>query len=100
MCIVGDLNGWIGDRTRDGITGAFGVQGENDSNRRVVEFCAERGLCVCNTYFMHRSLHKYTKMARAQAEVEIKSLISLVLVKRDMLRYVKDVRVVYCLKSG
>ena len=25
LCILGDLNGWIGDRTRAGITGAFGV---------------------------------------------------------------------------
>ena len=39
LCILGDLNGWIGDRTTAGITGAFGVLGENDSGRRVVEFC-------------------------------------------------------------
>ena len=43
--ILGDLNGWIGDRTRTGITGAFGVPGENDNGRRVVEFCEEKGLC-------------------------------------------------------
>ena len=45
LCILGDLNGWVGDRVRPGITGAFGVQGENDNDRRVVEFWAERGLC-------------------------------------------------------
>ena len=55
---VGDLNGWIGDRTKASITGAFGVSGENDIGRRVVEFCEERGLFVGNTYFRHRSLHK------------------------------------------
>ena len=27
LCILGDLNGWIGDRTRASITGAFGVPG-------------------------------------------------------------------------
>ena len=64
LCILGDLNGWIGDRTRDGITGAFGVPGENDNGIRVVELCAERGLCVGNTYFKHRSLHKYTRVSR------------------------------------
>ena len=49
-CILGNLNGWIGDRTRAGITGVFpGVQGENDNGRRVVELSAERRLCVCNT---------------------------------------------------
>ena len=50
LCILGDHNGWVGDRTRVGITGAFGVPGENDNGRRVVEFCEERGLCVGNTF--------------------------------------------------
>ena len=36
LCILGDQNGWIGDRTRDGITGTFGVSGEYDNGRRVV----------------------------------------------------------------
>ena len=61
MCILGDLNGWIEDRMRASITGAFRVPGENDNGRRVVEFCAERGLCVGNTYFKHRNLLKYTR---------------------------------------
>ena len=57
-CVVGDLNGWIGDRVRAGINGAFGVPGQNKNGRRVVEFCAEMGLCVGNTYFEHKNLHK------------------------------------------
>ena len=32
-------------------------------------------------------MHKYSRVARGQEGVEIKSLIDLVLVKRDMLRY-------------
>ena len=71
--ILGYLNGWIGDRTRAGITGAFGVPGENDNSRRVVEFCAEKGLCVGNSYFKHRSLHKYTRVARGQNGVDIRA---------------------------
>ena len=47
----GRSNEWIGDRVRAGITGAFGVLGENDNSRRVVEFYGERGLCMSNTYF-------------------------------------------------
>ena len=35
LVILGDLNGWIGDKTRAGITVAFGVPGENDTGRRV-----------------------------------------------------------------
>ena len=44
LCVLEDLNGWIGDRTIAGITGAFGVPGENDNGRTLVEFCTERGL--------------------------------------------------------
>ena len=43
LCILRDLNGWIGHRRRAGISGAFGVPGENDNGRRVMEFYAERG---------------------------------------------------------
>ena len=62
-----------------------------------MEFCVERGLCVGNTYFKHRSLHKYT---RGQDGVKAKSIIDLVLVKKDMLRYVQDVRAVKVIGRG
>ena len=55
-------------------------------------FCPEMGLCVGNTYFKHRSLHKYTRVVRGQDGVDIKSMIDLVLVKKNMLRYLQDVR--------
>ena len=96
LSILGDLNGWIGESGRTSITGAFIVQGENDNDRRVLEFCAERGLRVGNTGFKRRSLHKY----RDQAGVEVKSMIDLVLVKKDMLRYVQDMRAVRGMGRG
>ena len=52
-----------------------------------MEFCADRGLCIGNIYFKHRSLQKYIRIAKAQDGVEVKSMIDLVLVK-DMLHYV------------
>ena len=67
---------------------------ENDNGRRLVKFCAEKGLCVGNTYFKHRSLHKYTRVARGSDGMEVKSMIDLVLVKKDMLHYGHDVRAV------
>ena len=36
FCILGDLNGWIGDRTRAAIIDTFGVPGKNDNGRREV----------------------------------------------------------------
>ena len=46
LIVLGDLNGWIGDQKRDGITGGFGVAGENENGRKVIDFCEERGMCV------------------------------------------------------
>ena len=68
---------------RASIKGVFGVPGENDNGRRILEFCAE-----------HKSLHKYTKVARDKGRVEVKSRIDLAMVKRDLLRYMEDVRTV------
>ena len=45
-------------------------------------------------------MHKYIKVAEGQVGVEIKSMIDLVVVKRDMLRYVQDVRAVRLMGDG
>ena len=73
LCLLGYLNGWKGDGTRAGITFAFEVPGDDNNGRRVVELCAERELCIGNTYFVHRRLHKNTRVARGQGGVEIKA---------------------------
>ena len=75
LYLLGGLNGWIRDTVRAVITVTFGVPGDNDNERRVVESCAERELCGVNTYFEHKSLHKYTRVARGQDGVEVKSMI-------------------------
>ena len=47
-------------------------------------------MCVSNKYFEHKSLHKYTRVARGQDGVEAKNMIDLMQVMKDMLRYVKE----------
>ena len=47
-----------------------------------------------NTCFEHKNLHKYTRVARGQDGVELKNMIDLLLVKKDMLRFVQGVRTV------
>ena len=42
-----------------------------------------------NTYFKHKNLHKYGMVARSQDGVEVKSMIDLVLAKKDMLHFVR-----------
>ena len=72
------------------MTGGFGDPGKNVNGKRVIDYCAEKDLCVSNTYIEHKSLHKYTKVARGSVCLEM-SMIDLVLMKKDMLCYVQDV---------
>ena len=50
--------------------------------------------CVWLTYFENKILHKYTRVARSQDGVAIKNMIDLMLVKKNMLIYMQDVRTV------
>ena len=45
-------------------------------------------------------MHKYTRVARDQGKVEVKSMIDLVRVKKDMLHYVHDMRAVRGMERG
>ena len=55
---------------------------------------------MSNTYFAHKSLHKYTRVAEGQDRVEVRSMIYLLLVRKDMLHYVQDVREVRGMGRG
>ena len=88
--ILRDLTGWIRERTRAEELAQL-VLLEFQGRMIMVEEWWNFGQ---NTYFKHRSLHKHTRMARGQDRVEVKSILDLVLVKRDMLRYVQDMVVV------
>ena len=69
--MLGYMNGWL----REVIAGGFGVPGENDNGRRVVDLCGKRGLSVSNTDFILGWLeHKI-----------VKNMLDLVLVKKAML---------------
>lgn len=79
MVVVGDLNGWFGNRVR-GVTRTFGVDGGN--GERIVQFCAEGGMCVTNTFFQNRAINKYTWRS-LRDNVEPNCMIDSILVKGD-----------------
>ena len=56
--------------------------------------------CLGNTYLEDKSRHKYTRVARGQDEVEVKSMIHFVLVKKYMLQYIQDVRIAKGMERG
>ena len=57
-------------------------------------FFVKRELCVGNTHFNHKSLHKYSTVARGQDEMEVMRIIDLKLIKRNMVHYEQDFRTV------
>ena len=66
----------------------------------MVEFCPESGLCVRDNYFKHSCFHKYTRIPRVHDGVEVKNMIDLEVVKKDILHYVQDVRAMIGMGRG
>lgn len=90
--VLGDLNGWIGDKQRDGLTGAFRVVGENEDGREVTDFSGDWGMCVSNIYFYHKNTYNHTRVVLCTDGTEVKSMIDFILVKKYMLKSVMDVK--------
>ena len=55
---------------------------------------------ILNSYFKHKSLLEYTRVARAQDGVELISMIDLILIKKGVLSYVQGVRAVRRMGRG
>ena len=41
LCIIGDWNAKIGSQEIPGVTGKFGLGGQNEAGQRLTEFCQE-----------------------------------------------------------
>ena len=100
LCVLGNLNGWIGDKVRADITGAFGVSGENEKGEDWWSSML-KGDCVWITYTLNtRICISKQGWQGAKIRVKVKSMIDLVLVKKDMLHFVQDVRAVRGMRQG
>ena len=51
---------------------------------------------MINTYFKHKNLYKYTKVAGGQDRMKVMRIIDLVLVKRDMLQIIMFYCAILC----
>ena len=62
VIVSGDFNAQLGP-DRDGWESTIGphLSGTlNDNGTRFLEFCGRNGLCITNTYFKHKQIHKKT----------------------------------------
>ena len=51
LFITGDWNANVGSQELPGVTGKFDLEGQNEADQRLTEFCQENMLVIANTLF-------------------------------------------------
>ena len=64
LFIIGDWNAKVGSQEIPGITGKFGLGGQNEARQRPTEFCQEHTLVIANTLFQQHKRRLYTWTSR------------------------------------
>ena len=57
---IGHWNAKVGSQETPGVTGKFGLGGQNGAGQRLVEFCQENALIIANTLFQQHKRRLYT----------------------------------------
>ena len=100
VVLLGDLNERVGNEVVEGVMGRWGVEGVNLSGERMVELCTERELCIGNSYFKKKVIHKYTWIRNAHGRIVNRAVMDYVMVLRRVLKDLLDVRVLRGVGSG
>ena len=92
LVLLGDFNALVGidNATWKGVIEQHGDPDINKNGRCLLQFCATNGLCIMNTFFQHKSTHKYTWYRDSLGQ---RSLIDFCIVSADLFSTVSDVRV-------
>ena len=60
LFIIGDWNAKVGSQETPGVTGTFGLGVQNETGKRLIEFCQENALVIANTVFQQYKRRLYT----------------------------------------
>ena len=60
LFIIGDWNAKVGSQETPGITGKFGLGIQNETWKKLMEFCQENALVIANTLFQQHKIRLYT----------------------------------------
>ena len=77
--LLGDFKAHLGtdSETWKGVIDKHGDPAFNENGRYLLQLCCSNGLCIMNTFFQHRDVHKYTWYRPSMAQ---KSLIDFCIV--------------------
>ena len=59
LFIIGDWNAKVGSQEIPGVIGKFGLGVQNETGRRLTEFCQENALVIANTLFQQHKRRLY-----------------------------------------
>ena len=92
LVLLGDFNAHvdIDNATWKGVIEQHGDPDINKNGRCLLQFCATNGLCIMNTFFQHKRIHKYTWYRDSLGQ---RSLTDFCIVSADLFSTVSDVRV-------
>ena len=91
ILLMGDFNAQINGQKHNGITGPHGsAQNTNNNGERMLLLCNINGLCIGNTYFVHKTIHKKTWKS---PEGETENEIDYICISKRWQSALKDVRV-------
>ena len=70
ILILGDLNARVGKNLEewDGVIGKTGEEVLNNNGERLLNLCLMNNLVILNTIFIHRDIHKYTRVEPRKGE--------------------------------
>ena len=92
IVLLGNFNAHVGidDKTWKGVIRKQGDFDINKNRRCLLQFCATNRLCIINTFFWHKGIHKYTWY---RDSVKQHSIIDFGFVSADLFSSVVDVHV-------
>ncbi|XP_008482128.1 craniofacial development protein 2-like [Diaphorina citri] len=85
VILLGDWNAVVGDVKEDNVTGSFGHGTRNDRGSRLIEFCKEKDLIICNTLFSQPTNRRYTWTRPSDKR---RFQLDYILVKREQQKHV------------
>ena len=92
LVLLGDCNAHAGidNATWKGVIGPRGDPDINKNGKCLLQFCATNGLCIMNTFFQHKRIHKYSWYRDSSGQ---RSLSEFCIALAELFSAVSDVRV-------